>query len=170
MSCYLILTTLLAIWPIFSIIGIYADIVQIMKAILTGDIVNSRENTNPATWLTPLKKHLTSYGKMPSKWEIYRGDSFQLEIDDPENALLSAIKIKALIKRHDKLDVRIAIGIGQKTFNAPRITESNGEAFIFSGETFNKLDKQKRTLALKTPWEDFNETMDIILRLNTYLP
>src|SRR5690606_18961725 len=130
---------------------------SVMIAILTGDIVNSRENQNQATWLTPLKKHLANYGKMPAKWEIYRGDSFQIEIDDPKNALLSAIKIKALIKRHDKLDVRIAIGIGQKTFNAPRITESNGEAFIFSGETFNKLDKQKRTLALKTPWEDFNE-------------
>ena len=136
-----------------------------MTAILTGDIVNSRENINQATWLAPLKKLLNSFGKGPEQWEIYRGDSFQLEIKDPEKALLSALKIKALIKGHDRLDVRIAIGIGQKTYKASRITESNGEAFIFSGETFNKLGKQKRTIALKTPWADFDETMDIMLRL-----
>ena len=63
-----------------------------MIAILTGDIVNSRENINQASWLAPLKKLLNSFGKGPEQWEIYRGDSFQLEIkDQPKHAFTANV-------------------------------------------------------------------------------
>ena len=48
-------------------------------AIITGDIIDSRK-VKPETWLPALKMALSTYGKEPKHWEIYRGDSFQLEI------------------------------------------------------------------------------------------
>lgn len=75
-------------------------------------------------------------------WEIFRGDQFQLEVKNPENSLLVAIQIKALMKSL-KLDVRMSIGIGEKTHNSKKISESNGTAFINSGELFERLKKKK---------------------------
>jgi len=39
--------------------------------------------------------------------------------------------------------VRMAIGIGGKSYSGDRITESNGEAFINAGEKFEELEKEK---------------------------
>src|SRR5687767_5457605 len=91
--------------------------------IITGDIINSR-NANPKQWLSVLKKTLTVDGASPQKWEIYRGDSFQHEVTNPAEALLTAIRIKANIKSIKNLDVRLAIGIGEKEFGTGKITES----------------------------------------------
>ena len=51
-----------------------------MTAVLTGDIINSRKSKTP-DWLSNLKETLNKFGQEPKHWEIYRGDSFQLEID-----------------------------------------------------------------------------------------
>ena len=68
-----------------------------MIAVLTGDIINSREDQSPK-WLIALKEGLNQYGKEPQDWEIYRGDSFQLETT-PSKALQAAIHIKAAMKQ-----------------------------------------------------------------------
>ena len=137
---------------------------QIITSVITGDIIRSRLSENPV-WLPKLKKTLSVEGKSPRSWEVYRGDSFQVEVKDPAQALLTAIRIKATIKAIKNLDVRMAIGIGEKKFASIKITESDGEAFIFSGETFETLKKNKRHLAIKTPWPDFNRDMNVCLRL-----
>ena len=62
-----------------------------MTAVLTGDIINSRKSKTP-DWLSSLKETLNKFGQEPKHWEIYRGDSFQLEID-PAKALDAAIFI-----------------------------------------------------------------------------
>ena len=133
---------------------------------ITGDIINSRELKNPDQWLTPLKKVFSTEGKSPKTWEIYRGDSFQLEVGKPEHALLVAIHIKACIKCIREIDVRMAIGVGEKEYAAARVTESSGPAFIYSGEKLETLKKEKRTLALKTPWPDFDREMNLYIRLS----
>ena len=51
-----------------------------MIAIITADIINSRKIVNQEIWIAPLKKLLANYGSTPQKWEIYRGDYFQIEI------------------------------------------------------------------------------------------
>jgi len=136
-----------------------------MTGIITGDIINSRKIKNPQKWLTPLKKLLSEQGKSPKAWEIYRGDSFQLEVKKPEDTLLTAIRIKAAIRCVRGIDVRLALGVGKKDYAAPRITESNGEAFIYSGEKLAMLEKEKQTLAVKTPWPDFDREINICIRL-----
>lgn len=134
-----------------------------MTSILTGDIINSR-NIPSEEWLPLLKKIFNKVGKTPKTWEIFRGDSFQIEIENPENALFFAIKLKATLKQIKNLDVRIGIGIGEKNNNYNNITEGNGDAFILSGEAFDTIAK-KQNLAILTDDERFNEVMNSTLAL-----
>ena len=120
-----------------------------MIAVITGDVINSKKNA-PRIWLTPLKKELNSIGKTPKIWEIYRGDSFQVVISKAEDALLVAMKLKASLKAVKGINVRMAIGIGKRTYNAAKVTESNGSAFVNSGEKFEMLKQQKQNLAIKS--------------------
>lgn len=136
-----------------------------MIGVITGDIINSRAVRSQRLWLAPLKKLLLSYGDTPKVWEIYRGDSFQLEIKKPEETLSAAIKIKACIKSLAGRDVRMAIGIGNKTYNARKITEANGDAFVQSGATYESLKNIKQNLAIKTPWADVDEELNLMLSL-----
>lgn len=136
---------------------------ELMTSILTGDIINSRKNNNDS-WLESLKKILKTYGETPKIWQIYRGDSFQLEIEDAEKAFYAALKIKAQLKCTLNIDVRIGIGIGKKEYNSSKITESNGEAFINSGFAFDNYLK-KQNLAIKTPWKEIDEELNIALDL-----
>ena len=134
-----------------------------MTSIITGDIVNSRKLPSK-TWIDGLKELLNTKGKNPSEWEIYRGDEFQIEIINPEEALLTALQIKAYLKTL-KLDARMSIGFGDKTYSAATISESNGTAFVRSGELFETLKKQKTTLAINSGNNDLDTEMNLMLRL-----
>lgn len=131
-----------------------------MLAVLTGDIVHSR-SVDSSLWLPHLKELLSYHGEEPRVWEIFRGDSFQLRLD-PEQALQAAIRIKAGIRQIRQLDVRIAIGIGEESYTASRISESNGSAYVRSGECFDDLKKQN--LGIKTGTE-LDETMNLMMAL-----
>lgn len=135
-----------------------------MISVITADIINSRKS-EPLIFLRLLKKELNEFGKSPRDWEIYGGDSFQLRIDDPLNAVLAGIRIKAAIKQIKPLDIRLAIGLGDITYRSNKITECNGSAFINSGEKFKKLKKEKQKLAIKSKWQDFDEIMNLCLKL-----
>ena len=135
-----------------------------MTSVITGDIINSR-GVSVETWLPLLKKSFNLVGKTPKTWELFRGDSFQIEIENIANALLFAIELKTNIKKIKDLDIRLAIGIGNKSFDTEKITEANGEAFINSGYAFDYLLK-KQNLALKTPWKDINEEFEVSLGLS----
>ena len=135
-----------------------------MTAILTADIINSRKLSSKI-WINDLKAFLNTFGQSPNDWEIYRGDEFQLEIKNPEDALLVAFQLKAFFKSI-KLDVRISIGFGEKTYKSRKITESNGSAFIRSGETFETLKKQKLNLAISSADTIFDEELNLMLKLS----
>ena len=135
-----------------------------MTAILTADIINSRKLSSKI-WINDLKAFLNTFGQSPNDWEIYRGDEFQLEIKNPEDALLVAFQLKAFFKSI-KLDVRISIGFGEKTYKSRKITESNGSAFIRSGETFETLKKQKLNLAINSADTIFDEELNLMLKLS----
>ena len=135
-----------------------------MIVILTGDIINSRKATSKK-WMEDLKSIFQTIGKSPNDWEIYRGDEFQLEIKKIEDALLIAFQIKAFFKSIN-LDVRMSLGFGDKTHKTRKITESNGSAFIRSGETFETLKKQKLNLAVNSGNATFDEDLNLMLKLS----
>jgi hypothetical protein len=132
-----------------------------MVAIITGDIINSTKDDS-TQWLSLLKKVLNHYGMSPAQWEIFRGDSFQVEVE-PKKALLTAFHIKACIMQTGIQDVRMAIGLGEATHKEKRISESNGSAYVRSGECFEELKKQ--TLAIRTENEEVDESINLMLQL-----
>lgn len=134
-----------------------------MTSIITGDIIDSRKQPTK-NWIDGLKQLLGTIGQNPAQWEIYRGDEFQLEVANPEQALLMAFRIKAYL-RTLQLDARMSIGFGDKTYDSGKISESNGSAFVRSGELFELLKKQKITLAIHSSNSDFDAEMNLMLRL-----
>ena len=136
-----------------------------MTSVITGDIIKSRKQSNPEVWITALKKALSTLEADTKYWEIYRGDSFQIEIRDIYSSFEAAIYIKACIKNIKGLDVRLAIGIGDKTFSGKDVTESNGDAFIYSGEMLESLKKEKLNLRIKTVNRVINEEINLYFRL-----
>ena len=77
-------------------------------------------------------------------------------------AILAAIVIKSHIKTYEKLDVRIAIGVGKTSYRSNKITESNGDAYMHSGRCFEELKRNR--LAMVTPWPE-----DVDREINLYL-
>lgn len=101
----------------------------------------------------------------PLKIEFFRGDSFQMVIDTPENAMKIAVLLRAGLKGHTPKeckrpwDARLSLGVGTISYHADRIVLSDGEAFQYSGR---KLDEMgKRRLIVKTRWEDVNEELQV---------
>lgn len=145
-----------------------------MIAVIKGDIIASRKLENQALWLKPLKSLLASWGENHKNWELHSGDFFQTEISNPEEALRKVFEIKSLIKKvepTDKtkksstIDVRLAVGIGEKTYSGDSISENNGPAYIYSSEKFDVLKKENVTIGIKTSWKSFDEEMNLYLKL-----
>ncbi len=131
-----------------------------MIAVITGDMINSRALKDG--WISTLKDAIENLVVKKKTWEIFRGDSFQIELA-AKDALIAAIYIKACIKTLKKADVRIGIGIGKKNITADKIAEANGEVFINSGQAFDNL--LKTNMAIKTPWVTFDEDINLSIRL-----
>ena len=136
-----------------------------MIAVVTGDIIHSRK-VNPEIWLPKLKDFLKKNIDDTFSWEIYRGDSFQFEIE-VEKALEVVLCIKSLIKSNQLIDVRMSIGIGAKNFQGDSIKESYGTAFINSGESFESL--KIYTLNIKSPFDEFDTYFNTLLKLVSFI-
>lgn len=136
-----------------------------MISVITGDIIRSSKQVNPNVWLSSLKDALGMLEPKANKWEIYRGDSFQIEISNPKKSFINAVYLKACVKMTKGLDVRLAIGIGEKTYLGNNVSESNGEAFVFSGETLETLKKEKQNLRIKTTNTEIDEALNLYFKL-----
>ncbi|MCF8715229.1 winged helix-turn-helix transcriptional regulator [Joostella atrarenae] len=136
-----------------------------MTGVLTGDIINSRGSKDPEKWLTPLKEVFSKITTSDTSWEVYRGDSFQVEIEDIYSTFLMAVLIKSTMRSIKGIDVRISIGIGEKTYEGKSISESNGSAFVNSGLQFEKLKQQKINLAIMTASETINKELNLYFKL-----
>src|SRR5690606_38836579 len=134
-----------------------------MTAILTADIVASTR-LNPDTWTKPLELYLQQWGASPFVWEIFRGDSFQFEVPEFPSAVWHAIAIKALLKEHN-VEVRIAIGLGEKSKTETPITRRQGSAFVRSGQLLEQLKPQKLLWAIATGNDEKDKEINLLLKL-----
>jgi len=133
-----------------------------MICIITGDIVGSRKVKD--SWLSNLKSALKVIAGQYNKWEIYRGDSFQIEVE-PENAIKAAAYLKACIRINKPADVRMGIGIGAVKSKRKKLSESNGDVFVNSGIAFDSLKQAKVNLAIKTDFPGFDEDINVMIKL-----
>jgi hypothetical protein len=137
------------------------------QAVLTGDIVNSTKLTaaKEAKLTNTLAGIFTDYD---SKFEFYRGDSFQACVKNPVNALrLALLSRSAAIKlfKEDKsvlADVRISIGIGEVNTPVRSLKTAKGEAFVLSGRRFDEIMKNEQRLAISTGNPLANEGLQVI--------
>jgi len=134
-------------------------------SVITGDIIKSRHQKNQDLWMERLKGGLAFLNPTNSYWDVYRGDSFQIELPNYTESFLAAVYIKACIKCIHNLDVRLAIGIGNKTYEGHTVSESNGEAFIFSGETLDRSKQIKQNLWIKTNANSLDKELNLYFRL-----
>jgi hypothetical protein len=121
-----------------------------IKGVITGDIVDST--------LVPIEfRHIVIdimnnvvvdfKPLVKVDYEIYRGDSFQVVVDDITHALEVAIAIRSALRSitiegQDTLDARLSVGIGEISFLSDSILTSDGEAFRYSGREFDALGKK----------------------------
>ncbi|APG59619.1 hypothetical protein [Christiangramia salexigens] len=110
-------------------------------------------------------------------FKIYRGDSFQGIIKDPAYALEIALRVKTAVNRQHtqniesskafrkEAELRLAIGIGTYDFRRESISESNGQAFQFSGRTLDEMKNEPRKTMLKTPDQYINDEFNASLYL-----
>lgn len=134
-------------------------------SVITGDIIKSRNQSDPNLWIKTLKNALYFLSPDKKYWDIFRGDSFQLEYKNFPESFKAATYLKACVKSINGLDVRLAIGIGNKTFDGSSVSESSGEAFIYSGETLETLKKEKQNLRIKSKYSELDYELNLYFRL-----
>ncbi len=120
-------------------------------AILTGDIVNSTklEAAVEKRLLAELKEILSPY-----TFEFYRGDSFQVYVEDARASLRTAMLCRTaaigLQQEEQFPDIRISIGIGEVTQPIIPLGSAKGEAFILSGRSFDDIQKTNTRFAISS--------------------
>lgn len=141
-----------------------------IKGVITGDIIqSSRINLTNRQLLLDTIQYVAQEVRVLSdvRMEIFRGDSFQMIVNEPSEALKIAVLIRAGLQKETpdsekkKWDMRVALGLGTVDFDKEHsIVESDGEAFHNSGWEFDELGKSAR-LAIRTPWEEVNEEFKV---------
>ncbi len=137
-----------------------------IKGVITGDIINSSaiQMKYRDFLLESIQKIADELAVIePITIEFFRGDSFQMIIDTPENAMKIAVLLRAGLKSHTPeeckktWDARLSLGVGTISYHANNIVLSDGEAFQYSGRELDEMGK--RRLIVKTRWSDVNEEL-----------
>ena len=90
------------------------------------------------------------------QFEFYRGDSFQVHITKPEEALKIALLCRTAaisISKNEKInlsDIRISIGIGAVKMPVKTLGAAKDEAFVLSGRAFDELEKTATRLSVSS--------------------
>jgi hypothetical protein len=133
-----------------------------MNAVITADIVNSTALTEASFSL--LIKDLKEYFKK-DKIEFYRGDSFQVFINDAGNALLKCIKSRLLAIQYTeqtRIDIRLSVSIGQLKSGVVNLGSNMEELFVNSGRYFDKFQNSPRRLYINSGNAEKDFTYEII--------
>ena len=139
-----------------------------IKGVITGDIIDSYAiQIEYRDFLLESMRVIVNELSViePLKIEFFRGDSFQMVIDIPENALKIAVLLRAGLKSRTPKDskkpwdARLSLGGGTISYQADNIVLSEGEAFQYSGRELDEMGK--RRLIVKTRWSDVNEELQV---------
>ena len=156
-------------------------------AVISGDIVQSRRFSSMGPLLRDAIKQAylqcaeafdDALGGLPEV-DVFAGDSWQVLVSSPARALRVGLCMRALLKSYRELpsaDTRIAIGIGDVEFvDEDSLSQSQGEAFMLSGEALDRLREESVRMAVAVPNAlrgngdeqllDLQETLDMMLVL-----
>jgi hypothetical protein len=119
-----------------------------LSAVITADIVNSTKISKAD--YKKLLKNLTVI-LQEHKHEFFRGDSFQVLVKSPDEALrvllqtrTAAMKLSASAMVN--ADIRASIGIGNVKLPVKSFQTASGDVFILSGRAFDQMEKDERLI------------------------
>lgn len=145
------------------------DKIQKLFSVITGDIIKSsklsiEQHKKLIKVMRNCSKEVQKVfpGVLKYEPELFRGDSWQLLIKKPEEALSIALFYRAYLKANmmiNKIDARMAISVGTVDF-----IESSfgvGDAYKISGKALDKKGKRKIKFVSDIVTE--SETIDLIV-------
>jgi len=136
-------------------------------SVLSGDIVRSTALSNAMydDLLYTLHEQLTLIcNDHPlNRFEVTRGDAFQVILYNPKDAAKYALLIRVGLKsRNSHFDCRISIGIGANAAIRHNIGNSTGDAFTLSGRALDSMSSE--TLKISTHNETFNAHFTLLTK------
>ncbi|MGZ5286526.1 MAG: helix-turn-helix transcriptional regulator [Flavisolibacter sp.] len=132
-----------------------------LSAVITADIVNSTRLSRVN--LKAVMKAITTVFA-GQKIEFFRGDSFQVYVKSPAEALPLLLQARSVtLKMSNGIsDIKACVGIDQVSLPVKELSTAAGEAFILSGRAFDDMKTNKRLLMISG---EKNSTVNTGLRL-----
>jgi hypothetical protein len=148
-------------------------------AVLTGDLIKYTKFAGKSSdYIACLTTALENISKNYNfNYQIFRGDSFQGILKNPNQALKVALIIRAYLLsqpekqittnynlapfRRQRCDSRISIGLGQADYDIINVGRSDGAAFRSSGYGLDDMKRRKQSLIIYTPSQDYNAELEI---------
>ena len=136
-------------------------------SIITADIVNYTKiaqnlEGNLMDDFTKWTKKMSQLSGV--KYEIFRGDSFQCIIPNLNQnlkiCLLNRSYFLRLSKNQNGLDLRQSIGIGEVNSLRKTLSRSDGEAFRYSGRSFDEMDKKGNCIVFKSSFPEIDAELN----------
>jgi hypothetical protein len=146
-----------------------------LYSVITGDVVGSSKlSTAERKRLLVVLNEASraaqrSFGKeVPLPIDIFRGDSWQLVVTEPKEAIRIGLFLRAEFRAtwgRGTSDTRLAIGIGTINFiPARRVSEGDGEAFRRSGSALEGMKNDVR-MELSLPDKALEKNLNAIVYL-----
>lgn len=140
-------------------------------AVITADIVNSTQLSKPA--FRKVVKQLTDL-LQPYQFEFFRGDSFQVLLKTPSEALRLLLQLRASAIKWSTMttpaDVRASIGIGNAKRTIKDLKTASDEVFVLSGRAFDKLEKEERlTIVCNEKNKAVNLGLEVLAQFADYI-
>ncbi|WP_129021038.1 RNA polymerase sigma factor sigma-70 region 4 domain-containing protein [Edaphocola flava] len=132
-----------------------------MIAIISGKILNAWK-VNPNVWLFKLKQYLSSFGLPPLHWEIFGGNALLLKVA-AQDALWTAICIKAIFRQVPDLDVALSIGLGTEEQTGSSLRNGAGTAYDYSNWKAEERIPKQATFALQSANTSFDRQFNLLL-------
>lgn len=137
------------------------------QAVITADIVNST-----ALSISEGKRLKEKFNAIlkDHRFEYYRGDSFQVLIKQPGNALNTVLQLRSEAKKIAVVyDIRCSIGIGEVKSSTKKLSTASDAAFIISGRAFDSLAGIDQRLIITSSNQVANHGLTVIGHFIDYL-
>jgi hypothetical protein len=122
-----------------------------MIGVISGDIIKSQTIPKQQydAMLYQLAQSLRSMSGEQTLWNIYRGDAFQLQVNNPERLLKKAILLYLNLKASG-YELRQSMALGEIDNPRNDIKTATGSAFTLSGQGLDKIGNQRFVFNIAT--------------------
>lgn len=156
------------------------------KAVLTGSIIGADQISDKKTFLAIIKNIFDEIERNivgEKVFEIIQGNNFQAVFDQPEDAIIAGIIIRAglrsktmvpsltsshkqyMVPTHKLWDAKISIGVGPVEYVTSNPNESYGDAFDFSRKGIEDLKLSKQKMCIQSEIYNHNDTFTVLNKL-----